>query len=275
MDVPDDASLPTSRLPDYPNPLHAYLDANPFLKASVYVGAALSLAVMLQNWLQPAASSRQSSNSDAVGTGKQRRRDPACALAIVPDGSGERSDREWKRALPPELYASLRAAETDPPNLVSDEGGIDDIIDEGIFRCAGCSSALYTSDMRFEAGCGWPCFFTCIRDAVRERQDRDRVRMELVCNVCSSHLGHIFRGEGWALPAPAERHCVNGRSLIFDPANLSDGEYAVETGEDDDVDEADDDDAYEWGEDDEGDESGSAVVDEDIGISDPDELKDR
>ena len=98
---------------------------------------------------------------------------------------------------------------------------------------------------------------------------------EPVCNVCSSHLGHIFRGEGWALPAPAERHCVNGRSLIFDPANLSDGEYAVETGEDDDVDEADDDDAYEWGEDDEGDESGSAVVDEDIGISDPDELKDR
>ena len=47
MDVPDDASLPTSRLPDYPNPLHAYLDANPFLKASVYVGAALSLGVYL------------------------------------------------------------------------------------------------------------------------------------------------------------------------------------------------------------------------------------
>ena len=41
--------------------------------------------------------------------------------------------------------------------------------------------------------------------------------MELICNACNGHLGHIFRGEGWDLPPPAERHCVNARSLVFIP----------------------------------------------------------
>lgn len=140
-------------------------------------------------------------------------------LAIVPDGSKERSDRQWKQDLPPLRYASLRQAETDPPNLPAEEGGgFDDLIEEeGIFACAGCGAHLYDNEARFEAGCGWPCFYTCFENAVRERQDGDGERMEIVCNACSGHLGHIFRGEGWNLPPPGERHCVNSRSMRFIP----------------------------------------------------------
>ena len=110
----------------------------------------------------------------------------------------------------------LAEGEADPPNLPTDEGGFEDNLeDDGVYVCAGCGAECYLQDCRFEAGCGWPCFFTCLPDAVRERHDADGTRMELLCNACNGHLGHLFRNEGWELPPPYERHCVNARSLRF------------------------------------------------------------
>ena len=201
----------------YGNALTAYLDLNPMVKACVYYGGAIAAAITLVSWLSPSSGKPKAAGDDSPsGNIKRRRRGAECALAILPDGSKDRSDREWKRVLPPDRFASLRKSETDEPNLEADDGGIDDVLElDGRYHCAGCDTPLYDSDHRFEAGCGWPCFYTCLPDAVRERRDKDDERMELICNACNGHVGHIFRGEAWSLPPPAERHCLNARSLVF------------------------------------------------------------
>ena len=194
--------------------LRAAEEAVPGGSAVVVILATVSLAVIVQGLMtspQPPAGAASSSNARPA-----RRRDALCDLALEPDGSKDKSNRAWRRELSPEVYASLRESVTDPPNLTTEEGGFEDNLQEhGVFVCAGCGSAVYDNDSRFEAGCGWPCFITCVRGAVRERRDPDGERMELVCNACNGHLGHAFRNEGWSLPPPAERHCVNSRSLRF------------------------------------------------------------
>jgi peptide-methionine (R)-S-oxide reductase len=69
--------------------------------------------------------------------------------------------------------------------------------------------------MKFDCGCGWPGFWTCLPKAVREEADADGRRVELLCNACNGHLGHVFRNEGFSNPPPNERHCINSVSLRF------------------------------------------------------------
>ena len=147
----------------------------------------------------------------------RRRRPPedGTALTKQADGSQDKMEWRWRRCLSEEAYAALRLRETDPPNLSREHGGYTDEFDDGVYACAGCGTVVYHSDAKFHAGCGWPCFYTCARRAVRERPDRDGVRSEIVCNACNGHLGHLFLNEGFGNPPPDERHCVNSRSLTF------------------------------------------------------------
>ena len=85
----------------------------------------------------------------------------------------------------------------------------------GVYVCCGCGSPLYESRMKYDCGCGWPGFWTNIPKAVREEGDADGRRVEILCNACNGHLGHVFRGEGYSNPPPNERHCVNSTSLVF------------------------------------------------------------
>jgi len=131
------------------------------------------------------------------------------ALPGEADGSKDVGEAEWRQRLTSKQFFVLRNKGTDPPNT----GAYDETFDEGVYVCAACGTPLYTHEHKFACGCGWPGFWTNLPKAVREEPDADGRRVEIVCNACNGHLGHVFRGEGFKNPRPQERHCVNSTSV--------------------------------------------------------------
>lgn len=123
-----------------------------------------------------------------------------------------RSDAEWRAALTAEEYHVLREAGTEAPF----SGEYVDLDEEGIYRCRACGNPLFDSATKYHSGCGWPSFFDPISaDAVVELEDlsHGRVRTEIRCGRCGSHLGHVFE-DG---PEPTgTRYCMNSLALDFD-----------------------------------------------------------
>ena len=90
--------------------------------------------------------------------------------------------------------------------------------ESGVYTCAGCEAPIYKANHKFKSGCGWPAYFDSIPGAVTRHEDSTlgMSRTEIVCSNCGGHLGHVFKGEGYATPTD-ERHCVNSVSLNFSP----------------------------------------------------------
>ncbi len=94
-------------------------------------------------------------------------------------------------------------------------GKFNDHNEKGVYTCRQCGTALYISDSKFKSECGWPSFDDSIPDKVLEQPDADGYRVEILCNNCKGHLGHVFRGEGFT--QKNTRHCVNSISMDFIP----------------------------------------------------------
>ena len=90
----------------------------------------------------------------------------------------------------------------------------------GVYNCKACAAELFRSETKFHSGCGWPSFYApTADDAVRLIEDRSlfpRVRTEVLCAACGSHLGHVFEGEGFDVPTD-QRWCINSVSLVLQP----------------------------------------------------------
>jgi peptide-methionine (R)-S-oxide reductase len=123
----------------------------------------------------------------------------------------EKSDEEWRQILTPVEFKILREKGTE----YAFTGEYFNHKEEGTYVCAGCGNELFTSDSKYNSGCGWPSFYEPLdEEKIGEFEDRSHgmVRTEIVCNKCGGHLGHVFP-DG---PKPTGlRYCVNSASLDF------------------------------------------------------------
>jgi peptide-methionine (R)-S-oxide reductase len=122
------------------------------------------------------------------------------------------SDAEWRKRLTPAQYAVLREEGTERAGT----SPLDNEKRKGTFHCAGCDLALFTSDMKFDSGTGWPSFFTTLPGVFGTKRDFKLIlpRVEYHCARCGGHHGHVF-DDG---PKPTGlRYCNNGVALKFVP----------------------------------------------------------
>lgn len=126
------------------------------------------------------------------------------------------SDEEWQERLSAAEFEVLRRGGTEPAFV----GEYTDTETEGIYRCRACNAELFRSTEKFHSHCGWPSFFDpADSDAVVLKEDRSfgMVRTEVLCAQCNSHLGHVFKGEGYNTPTDL-RYCINSVCLTLEEA---------------------------------------------------------
>lgn len=123
----------------------------------------------------------------------------------------KKTDKQWREALDPERYRILREKGTERPFT----GLYNTHFEDGTYHCGGCGTPLFTSESKFDSGCGWPAFDRSVEGTIAYHRDTSfgMIRTEITCSNCGGHLGHVFND------GPTEtgvRYCVNSRAVDFE-----------------------------------------------------------
>ena len=118
-------------------------------------------------------------------------------------------------AIDPLSFDVLRNGATERPFT----GEYNDTDTVGSYRCKACGNELFQSETQFHSGCGWPSFYAPTADdavvLIEDASLAPRIRVEVRCANCGSHLGHVFKGEGYDVPTD-ERWCINSVALVLE-----------------------------------------------------------
>ena len=127
----------------------------------------------------------------------------------IPEKRVEKTEEEWKQLLTPEEFQVTRLKGTER----SFSSELCSLFDPGIYECKCCGTLLFDASEKFESGTGWPSFTQPLKEnAIGYHADKSygMIRVEVVCNTCDAHLGHVFP-DG---PEPSGlRYCINAVSL--------------------------------------------------------------
>ncbi len=141
---------------------------------------------------------------------------------VHPDSSVvNRTDEEWQKILPADVYYVARQKGTERPYTSKFEHSKE----IGTYYCAVCGNPLFRSDTKFESGCGWPSFYEPIsKTSIIYLKDNSlgMERTEVECGKCKSHLGHVFDD---GPPPTGLRYCINGVVLDFKKAQEAQKKY--------------------------------------------------
>jgi len=139
-----------------------------------------------------------------------------------PDSSlVNRTNEEWQKLLPADLYYVARQKGTERPFTSKYEHSSE----VGTYYCAVCGNPLFRSDTKFESGCGWPSFYEPVsKNSIIYLKDNSfgMERTEVECGNCKSHLGHVFED---GPPPTGLRYCINGVVLDFKKADEAKKKY--------------------------------------------------
>lgn len=126
-----------------------------------------------------------------------------------------KTDEDWRNELTDEQYRVCRERGTEAPF----SGKLLHNRQTGEYLCTCCQSLLFTSNNKYDSGCGWPSFDApASKDAIRYLEDNSHgmQRIEIRCAQCDSHIGHVFPD---GPETTGERYCVNSVSLVFNKAD--------------------------------------------------------
>lgn len=129
----------------------------------------------------------------------------------APSKRVEKTEEEWKALLTPEQFRITRLKGTEPAG----SGALCTAYDAGKYNCICCETPLFDSTIKFNSGTGWPSFTAPIQDnAIQYKKDTSygMVRVEVMCNTCDAHLGHVFPD---GPPPSGLRYCINSESMFL------------------------------------------------------------